>query len=469
MRPKFLWLIIIALLCSLVGCASKNDVPDETSAPPADPITVYKTAAESADKLKDMALIASVRETITAGQEVYVQQIRQNLLYNDYGTDQMVARQTEARSYGDYQVAVESAFRNGVCYFNVSDANYQAEMSAEDYCKMYVPAVLFHADLYEGITTNSDGKTTVFSFSKATDVEDWAAPENAELLDAYGTAVVNGDNRLVSSNYSVRYQHEGRTFTKTVSVSINPVKPQITFPDTSKYIPLSLPQAPIFMEQAVGYLMQTKRATSVTTEKVICEVFGDTRTQTTLLNMYEDDNAYCAQLDISTTLENPGRVDTVTTQSQRIRYKDGIYATTVNGVTTENNAVTKEQMHIYCQDYLLSTILMSKYMDSIQIKQDDKVYKITFTANEEMAKMMRQYACETLYGDASVLDELADSYKTDKMAGYVTIDVKTLVPVSSGIQYTGIHQINGVSYSLIFETDQTYTIPSDTAYSTINP
>ncbi len=468
MRSKLLWLLVVLMLFSFVGCAKTED-PIETTTEPIDAVTVYRTAAEEAANLKDMALIVSARETITTGQEVYVQQTRQTLLYNGYGTDKMVALQTEARSYGDYQVAIASAFRDGNCYFSVSDGNYQTTMTAGDYCKMYVPAVLFDADLYKNITAETDEKSTVYSFSDAMGVEAWAAPEDAGLLDAYGTAVLDADNRLVSSNYSVRYQHNGSTVTKSISVGINSAKPEISFPDTSNYIPLALPEAPIFIEQAVGYLMQTKRATSVTTEKIICDVFGDTRTQTTVLNMYADDYEYCAQLDISTTLENPSRVDKSTKQQQRIRYVDGKYFTTVDGITTENSDVSPEQMQVYCQDYLLSTILMTKYIDSIQVTQDENAYKITFTANEEMAKMMRQHACEILYGDASVLDELADSYKTDKMTGFITINAKTLVPLSSGIHYAGTHQINGVSYPLIFETTQTYTIPSDTAYNTINP
>ena len=468
MRNKFVWLTILAMLFSLAGCAHNNGDADTTTSLP-DPVDIYRAAAQEAAALKDLALIVSGRETITAGGEVYSQETKQTILYQNYGTEEMVARQTESRSYGDYQVAVASYFRDKNCYFSVSDGNYKADMTAEDYCQMYVPAVLFDADLYKTITSNKDGKTTVYSFSDALDVESWAAPEDATLINAYGTAVLDENNKLVSSNYSTRYQQGGRVFTKTVSVSINPSKPEIFFPDTNTYIPLSAPDAPIFMEQAVGYLMQVQCATSSTTEKIVCDIFGDTRTQITTLNMYADEEEYCAQLDITTALENPSRVDRTTSQSQRIRYTNGRYTATVDGITTENTSVTQEQMQTYCQDYLLSTILMTKYISSIQVEQDERAYKITFTANEEMAKIMRQHACETLYGDASVLDELANSYKTDKMTGYITIDAKTHVPLSSGIQYAGTHQINGVSYRLLFETTQLYTIPSNTAYSTINP
>ena len=467
MKSKLIWLLVISLTFSFVGCVPENGQPDTTTAPLPDAASVYAQAAQEAGALKDMALMISATETITTGDEIYTQHTRQTLLYNDYGTEKMVAHQSETRSYGDYQVAISTAFRDGISYFNVDSGKFQCQMTAADYCQMYAPAVLFNADLYESIESTTDGMTSTFTFSNPTALEDWAAPEGAVLLNAYGNAILDSTNHLIESNYSVRYQHEGRTFTKTVSVELNPAKPTITFPDTQQYMQLELPEAPILMEQAVGYLMQTQRATSVTTEKITCEVFGDTRTQITVLNMHSDDTGLSARLDISTTLENANRVDESSQQMQSIRYIDEEYTTVVDGQTASRKDITPEQMHTYCQDYLLSTILMTKYINSIQVTQDTKEYKISFTAGEEMAKLMRENACQTLYGDPTLLDLLADSYKTSVMSGYITIDTKTLIPTSSGITYTGIHQVNGVSYQLIFETSQTYIIPSDTAYDTI--
>lgn len=464
MRTKFVCLIIVSLLASLYGCGKQSG---SNMTELSDPITVYQTAAEEANQRKDMTLNVSATKSISSNSEFYEQKTQQTLQYNDYRTEKMVAHSSETRNYGNQQIPITTTFQDGICYLDVSDGKFQAEISAVDYCNMYSPAVLFDADLYQNVTGITDGNTSTISFNDAKQSENWAMPEGATLISAHGSVILDASGVLQQSIYNIQYHLNGCDVTENISVHITPTKPEIKLPEKATYVQIPAIEAPILLEQSVGYLMQAKKITSITTEKITCEVFGDMRSQTTTLNLFSSADDYCARLDIDTTLENPGRFEKNTSQSQCIRYIDGVYSASVGGQITENRDITQEKMQVYCQDYLLSTILMSKYLSSVSFEQQDDVYKISFTASEDMAQIMRQHACETLYNDATVLDQLADSYTTDTMVGYITIDRNTCIPLSSGIHYVGTHQINGIAYPLNFETVQTYTIPSETAYNAI--
>ncbi len=464
MRTKLPLLIMASILVSLCGCGNQNSGKTKDIK---DPIPVYQAAVSTAERRNDFALNVSITEMISDGSEVYVYQANQVLLFQNYATDTMLAHSSETHTYGKHQIPINSVFQNGTYYLDVSDGKFQTEMTPSDYCSMYTPAILLDATRYQNITGSTDGSISTFSFTEAKQIEPWAAPEDATFVSARGNAVLDHTGNLQESSYSVQYQRGGRTYNKEVSVYVIPAKPDITVPDTSAYIHTSSIDAPLLLEQSAGYLMQAQRVTSVTTETVKCQVFGDIRTQTTTLNLHNDKGVQ-AKVDINTVLENPSRVEKTTSQNQCIRYVDGVYSTTVDGNTTVSNDVTEEKIQAFCREYLLSTILMAKFLSSVNSENSDGVYVISFTANEAMAKTICKHVCETLYGDATVLDKMAESYTTDEMSGYITIDDATFVPLSSGIRYTGAHLINGVSYPLTFETTQVYTIPSDSAYDSIH-
>ena len=72
-----------------------------------------------------------------------------------------------------------------------------------------------------------------------------------------------------------------------------------------------------------------------------------------------------------------------------------------------------------------------------------------------------------MYADPNLLNSLASAYRTDVAGGYIGIDIATGIPTSVGVEYTGIHTIEGAEYALTYKLNRNFLVGDASTYKEI--
>lgn len=456
-------LLIIALMAAIFSSLhyakmNKNSQEERT------PKEIYMEAANKVMQANDLSLSISTAKNTTRGEDIYTETSNQTLLYNNIGKENMVSHSRQTKSYGDYQITMQTAYKDNTVFYFITGGTFRCATTGEEYISENLPAVLLNASLYENIAMETDDIVTTITFTQPTAAESWALPEGGKLVDAFGTAKIS-NNGLLQTIYQLTYRLDGAEIMEIFRVEANTAKPTITLPDTKDYLPVRSIDPLLLMERSVGYLHQASKVTATTKQSIVSEVTGHNWSQESTLNFYDEEGTCSVRQDITTKVIDSGADDASTQKSQSIVFADGKYTITVNGGKPEQqDGVTTDSMRTYCRDNLVSTILMSKNITAVEEKETDTTIELTFTADEAMANSMCQNAWQILFGNPDYVSGLS----TVTMTGHIYIDKTTLLPVASGVSYDGTYDKNGHKYHLIFTAEQEYTIPSETAYQTIH-
>ena len=456
-------LLIISLIAAIISSvyyANQSKTPQDDRTPS----EIYTDAANKVLQAKDLSLSISTAKNTTRGEDVYIETSNQTLLYNNIGKENMLSHSRQTKSYGDYQITMQTAFKNNTAFYYITGGTFRCPSTPKEYVSDNLPAVLLNASLYKKIEMETGDVTTTITFSQPEAAESWALPKGGKLTKASGTAKLH-NNGLLQTVYEINYQIGGTDVMEIFRVDANTAKPTITLPDTKEYLPIENIDTLLLLEQSVGYLHQANKVTATTKQSIESEVTGHSWTQNSTLNFYDDKATCSVRQDITTQVIDSGAADASTKKSQSIIFTDGKYKTIVDGGdAVYQDGVTDDSMRTYCRDTLVSTILMSKYITSVAEKETDATIQLTFTANEDMASTMCQNAWQILFGNPDYIGDL----DTAAMTGYIYIDKETLLPVASGVSYDGTYDKNGHKYHLKFNAEQEYTIPSETAYQAIH-
>lgn len=456
------FVLCAALFLLLAGCFASNDTEKmQTSAFTADssPSSLYQQAADKIRSASSLSLyIGTMTNTTVAGQ-TFSEAAQQQLSFQGYGTGTLQASMDETLRIGSYAIAISEIYADGAGYFTVNGSPFTAAMTAEEYCARYAPAILFDTALYSDIQAHLYGKAAGITFRRPASAENWAVPDDAELIDASGYAALDSTGSLQESTYTVTYKHGAATVSQTTRVVIRSTDTaQVKSPGAAEsYTKLEYLDAPRKLEQACGYLLQATQIQALSTENITCQAFAISRSQTTSLSMSGAGDAFSAFLDINVNQINQSRGGEVTVIQQTERFQNGTYSISANGAaSTENTAVDHESMRTYCQDFLVENILLPEYITGASMTETETTYRITFLASEALAEAICADVCSTLYNDPDLLNSLASSYATDTTQCYLELDKQTGLPVASGLNYSATHTIEEITYQLTSKTDQIY-------------
>ncbi len=463
----YIFALCLALL--LAGCSGGN----EETAPPL-PSTqeelraLYTDAAHKLQAAQDLTLQIETETSITLGSERFTKHSVQQLSLSGVGTNEMCGSMDEVLTVGTHKSAITEQFENGSFYFTVNGSRFTASMTAATYLARYVPAAALDASLYNKITATNAGKQCIIDFSEPTAPEYWAVPAEARLVAASGQALLTENGDISCCRYSVAYTCASASLEQatTVTVSDN-FKAPGSVDSSTRWLPLEAPDAPRLLEEACGYLTQAQAISSRATEQIVSEAFGLSRIQTTQLDMHGIDESLLALRQTDVSLTNHSRGDETTKSLQVEKFIDGHYTLEKEGIAADAGDITPQQMRTYCQELLVSSILLPEYIQSVQVHVGDGTIRLEFTASEELAAQMVSNACQSLYSDPALLSQLATDYFNEAMTAYLEIDKYTGLPISSGIYCKGVHTIQTTAYALTTQMDQTYIPASDSALDTI--
>lgn len=462
--------VIGLIISSLVGRGIRSDGPSATSNTTLQfsPAQLYQQEADAISQLKELSLKVSVSTEMTVGEETFSERSEQSLLYKGIGTGSMTALMDESLTIGDYGVFNSESYADNTLYLTVGGGSFCAPITEEDFCKRYTPAILFDTTQYENITASEEGSITVLSFDTPSSGETWALPQGASFRNASGLATLDQDNKLTMSTYDITYTLGSVEFKKHIQITIFTDPVSIPSRADTDYTQIEHPDAPLMLEKACGYLMQSQSVTANIKDMIICDAFGDNRTQEIHLDMYGRDSKFMTKMELSSLLVNSSRGGEETKKNEQMLFRNGEYSITIdNGTPQINTNVTAQDMRVSCQDLLVSTILLPRYIAGTKLLDSGNSYQVYFSATDALAQTMCRSACDILYHDSELLISLSSSGKINNLGAYIEVDKYTGLPIASGIFYNGTYTIDDHSYQLHYQTDQTYNAVSTTAYDSI--
>ena len=467
-------ILVIAIVGSIAsGIVVRNGIQADSSstgetAAPIPAVELYEQAAKNISSAQDLTLSISESTTTTTDNGIFSERTERSVQYSGLGTKNISAHMDETLSIGDYKISWSEYFFDGMRYLTLGGGKFCGEITREEYLKRNIPPILFDPSLYNNIAGHQADDDTVIKFEAPSEAENWALPEGATFNSAAGFATLNNSMQLTASTYDISYSIDSIQITKRIEISIQTDPVTLNLPSIDEFTRIEHPNTPILLEKACGYLMQAQSVTANIQDSIICDAFGDNRTQTVAIDMHGEGSKFMAKLDLSALLVNSSRGGEELRKSENILFRDGNYSVAIDGVPSQNNAqITAKDMRINCQDLLLSTILLPKYITGVSLTDLGDAYRFDFTTAASLSETLCKNACDILYKDPEFLINLSDDSNIENLGAYLQISKTTGLPTASGIFYTGTYTIDGHSYMLKYHTDQTYDITSDTAYNTI--
>lgn len=467
--------ITACMLILLAGCNNKDNssVPTETTPvtqPIIDASQLYKNAAREITEATGLSFTITRNTTVTKNSQSFAEESNVTLSYTGLGQGQMAAEVFETLTVGDHHTEIAEHYADNTAYCSVNGIGFSSKMADKDFISRYLPAALLDAELYDTIQAEAAENQMIIHFSDPEAPEVWACNSNYQLSAASGTATLDKNGHLESCSYSFQGTYEDITIEVSAAVTIQTTS--ITAPDLpddlKEYTPIDFLDAPRYLERATGHLLQNKSVSATNKQQIHSQAFMLSRTMETKLDMYQEGSIHNSRRSTTVTSSNTAPEGIGSQYVQDELYKDGKYMLLVDGkLSNDNPNINATNMHSYCQDLLVSTVLMPQHITRAEFSQEASIMTLHFTANDTLAHILAEQVCATLYNDPALLSSLASEYETTKMEAYLTVDAVTGLPLASGLNYSGEHTIDDFTYVLTSQQDQTYEMASKTAKQAI--
>lgn len=473
MRKTIALVLSLLLLLGLNACGK---APEPTAAPTTVPVTTaaptaqerYSEARAAVDAATDLTLRVVVKTETQVGGETFTETANQVVNYTGYGTDTAASLLSEVISYGDvYMVTYEEIFADGNVYLLV-DGTYRfaGSVSAEEYQARQIPAVLLDAQLYAAMEAEETSGGTTITFAGAAEAEAWAMPEGAEFQEASGSAALTAGGELRKSEYTIRYRYGSAQVTKTTEVSVALETSEIPVPVKEDYTVVTDIAAVRLSEQACGNAVQSQAISSSMTDVITSQAAGVVQSTTTAMDLYGYEDL-TAKVNTSISLVNYSTSQT-DSYTQEETFRSGVYAISEDGgEAVQDPGVDEAAFREYYSDGLLADMVAFDYWRDAKVTGVGDLYYIECTYTDELGQELRGSICQTLFDDPAFLDSFAAESSITAVNGYFAMDKYTGLPTAAGYAYAGSDVIDGQSYALALQSDQTFHAPNLSVYKTL--
>lgn len=408
---------------------------------------------------KDLSYQTTITKTSTIGSNTYQEESMQLVFLENVNTPDMKGRVAEILDIGDHSIESVELYLDGTGYFTTAGGNFKTSLTQEDYIGRYVPLLSITNTLYSGISGTENNGTIKILLQDAKEPEPWLAEEGITLTAAKGEILLTKQGSLISTAYAATYEKDGVQIELQVSTEVLDWSlPEITLPEDKEYIAISNPDTPKMLEKSIGYLTTASNIHADYNEHIYVQAFGDDRVKNIKLATTTKDNKWSADMRTVTTPSNsskPGGLSTITTDE---RFIDGVYAYSVNGAEfKEVPEITQEVMMSNYRNSLIRTIPLLEHIAAFDITTDGNFCRIVITPTASYAQVLAEDAFLEMY-NADHPDNLASDYVVNGIYAYITLDIKTGLPTASGFSYKGTSTQGDLTYDLIFDAEQKYTL-----------
>lgn len=430
---------------------------DNSKLPPLEnPKEIYEKAISFITPIQDTVLNISVTNEMSVANAVFSETSEQTVQYD---SQDLYIHLQETHISGSHNYRIEELFINDTVYTTVNDSSFIAQCSKEEYTKTLIPAVVLSTDLYQTIGGVDNKSNYTIHFSDPIEPEKWLADTSVTLLEANGTATISYDGKLENSTYTAAYIQDGITFKISAYVEVKQADVAIQPPtDTSMFTPIASWEAPRTLERACGYLMQCTNVSSSYNDSIYFEAFGDLWEQSIRLDM-QSNNPLSMEITTNVRIKNDTKQGQETTYSKKEQFQNGQYLVSNNEEQPiPNQNITAETVYTYIQNRLISTIILPQDIASADISEDDDTLRIHFTGTNTFGNFLLKNACEILYNNTSLADNINDKFTIKELNIYLEIESLTGLPVASGIELKGNYKKDGIPYQLLYKAEQNYNI-----------
>ena len=461
-----LLLLAICALC-LCACSPNSEHPD-SAAQAASATALYETALSPIRNAENLIITSTWEQQRQVGEETFTKSISSSASYNAVGKKSMDAFVSQTIKIGTSETSYTEFYTDGSGYCQNNVDIYACTMTAEEFRERHTPAVLLNPALYANIVKEDTENRILIRFSEATAMESWAASADAVLLSATGTATLDPEGNLLQCAYQAQFQLGQITYTLKVTSKVSaPAQLDLSanFPAGLKSCPrLSNLDAPRLLIESIGNIRSANAITCLNKEQLNCAAAGVNRSQQVLVNTYGSADNFIARTDYSGKIISQTGDNTYTEQSEL--FLDGVKTVSINGCDPiDQPGYTAQQMRSYCESSVLSSLFPFAYLQDVRLEEDVNVCTLYLTGTEALANAL----CASIYESLQTgnLDNFAQSYTTNTITGYLTIDRATGLPINAGLSLSRTHNIGEIYYKLSYKLDSEITLASETAYDTI--
>ena len=481
---KFISLLLsAAMLLSLAGC-KEEPAPGTTSSPPgpttapvqdpaettapsatqpqADAAQLYLDALEAIAQIPDQRYEVNRTDTMLVGTETLSTVSSAQIEYLDLGTEDFAARKTEHVAYGTYETDIEEIYVGSTLYLRVFGSGFVREMTPEDCIDRYPGPDMIDPGLYAAVTAAEEDGKTVLHFSEAASLESWLETDADRITSAEAEITLASDGSLQAVQYLAEYYRGNVAYSTQIQLYVRGcVIDYIQAPpDCADYATLSYIDAPIYIEQAYGFLTSVQSVTFGHSQMTQSDAAGFIVNETYTVNTYGTGNDYMSMIE-----QSYYAMDYSTNESYQWTFdevfRDGKYTSSEDDAApVADRSVTGEMMQSYTQNLISEYFLDCAYLTGAECTDLGSLLLIDFTCSEELSRMVKENICMDIFEDADLLDDLAAAYRTNTISYYLAIDKYTGFPTAIGLNYEGVHTIDGYDYRLIRQPDQSVYLAS---------
>ena len=421
---------------------------------------IYSSSAERNFSMqKDQYYQVTINKKTTINSNTFQEESTQLIFLENVNTPDMKGRVAEILKMGDHTIESVELYMDGTGYFTTAGANFKAPLEQVAYLDRYIPALSVTTMLYSGIHGTENNNTIKISLKDPKAPEPWLAEEGLTLISARGEIILTKQSALISTSYSATYEKDGvQTELQVVTEALDWSLPHIEMPEENAYIAISDLNTPKMLEKSIGYLTTASTIRSDYNERIYVQAFGDNRIKNIQLTAETKSHKFSANIHTVTAPSNsskPGAMSTYTTDE---RFKDGVYAYSVNGAEfIDVPEITQEAMMSNYQNRLVMTIPLLEHIADFDITTTSSFYRIDFTPKASYAQVLAENAFLEMY-NADHPDNLASDYVVNSISAYITLDIKSGLPTASGFSYKGTDTQGDLTYELIFDAEQVYTL-----------
>lgn len=454
-----LCLCLVICLCSCGGTST----PIELNLGPyrsEEAVTIYQTVCDAVNAQTNWKLNVISDKTITMSADTYKESYIQSLTYVNYGTESMRAHNTTIYTCGQNRIHEEEFYLNDTLYTCVNSNRFCGPMEPKEFTARFVPAILLSEANYQSIYLQTNDSGTVITFSDAIAPESWYNIDKSVFQSASGKVTLDASGQLTESSYSLSYSHGETVVRETITTRFNVISSsaikELTAPES--YLPLAHPQIPLHLETAAGFLTQAGSVNSFILETSTSQATGMEYQFATNVTMVRNHTDLQASTSYDSIWIDHSRDGAQIRSMQSEEFRNGEYTFKDHaGVLQTDPTVSAAAMEEYILNLLVQNIAMPDHILTSDAIISDTTETLIFTMDDEMAQHMKQYVCEELSMDASLLDSLSQSYRTESLICTMTIDRVTGCPIEITIHYAGEHTIEGQAYRLTYDLKQTFT------------
>jgi len=473
-------LLVVALLFTLAGCqnAQKDAIatqPTEATEPVLDGAEIYNDARVALEAMETVSLdVKQVLTTTVDGCQI-VNETEQVMTYSGYTTDSPVIMLEEtvtesldaAGVFGETRDFYRETYADGKLYVDFGGAAFVGDMDADAQTGRYVPLALLDAEDFQQLSVEETSSGMTVSFTAPTEAEFWGLPEQAQLLDASGSAAINAEGALTQMNYSLTYAHGPVEATLEVESKPRELTRAVAVPEnTDRFTPMENVEVLKLTVDSNNKLRNTSIARVNRTESITCEAAGVAYEANSKVEIYGLTGDLKTKVE---TLTYIAEASSGAFASNRVEtYNEGVYVIQVDdGVPTTQSGVDQEDIRDYCKLQLSMNVADPSFWRSATVEDLGSTYLIEYAYTEEAGNNLQNAACVLLFGDATVLNNAASAYTNDEVAGYLAIDKYTGFVTASGLSFAGKHTIQGRDYLLSMELNQAVEMPAYGVYKAI--